>query len=147
MDINQTKEIKYLLQEYKPRAVIHFAAESHVDRSINKPSNFIEGNVAGTFSLLEASKDYFFQLDDKQKSFLFKFINVSAGEVYGSLHKNDAPFTEQSGVNPSSPYSASKASADLIAGAYYKTYGLPVIISRCSNNFGEYQHRRNSFRP
>ena len=140
MDINQTKEIKYLLQEYKPRAVIHFAAESHVDRSINKPSNFIETNVAGTFSLLEASKDYFFQLDDKQKA-LFKFINVSTDEVYGSLHKNDAPFTEQSGINPSSPYSASKASADLIAGAYYKTYGLPVIISRCSNNFGEYQHQ------
>ena len=86
MDINQTKEIKYLLQEYKPRAVIHFAAESHVDRSINKPSNFIETNVAGTFSLLEASKDYFFQLDDKQKA-LFKFINVSTDEVYGSLHK------------------------------------------------------------
>ena len=140
LDIKQTKELKFLLQEYKPRAVIHFAAESHVDRSINKPSNFIETNVEGTFSLLDASKDYFSRLDDKQKS-LFKFINVSTDEVYGSLQKNDPPFTEQSSINPSSPYSASKASADLIARSYYKTYGLPVIISRCSNNFGEYQHQ------
>ena len=140
LDIKQKKELKFLLQDYKPRAVIHFAAESHVDRSIDKPSNFIETNVEGTFSLLEASKDYFSRLNDKQKS-LFKFINVSTDEVYGSLQKSDPPFTEQSSINPSSPYSASKASADLIARSYYKTYGLPVIISRCSNNFGEYQHQ------
>lgn len=140
LDIRQTQEVKSLFQEYQPRAVIHFAAESHVDRSIDNPSNFVETNVTGTFSLLEASKDYFSQLDDRQKS-LFKYINISTDEVYGSLQKNDPPFTEQSNINPSSPYSASKASSDLIARSYYKTYGLPVIISRCSNNFGEYQHR------
>tara|TARA_B100001093_G_scaffold498867_1_gene547487 strand:+ start:550 stop:1563 length:1014 start_codon:yes stop_codon:yes gene_type:complete len=140
LDINQTEKIKSLFWEHKPRAVIHFAAESHVDRSIDKPSNFVETNVAGTFSLLEASKDYFSQLDDRQKS-LFKFINISTDEVYGSLQKNDLPFTEQSSIDPSSPYSASKASSDLISRSYYKTYGLPVIISRCSNNFGKYQHQ------
>ena len=121
LDIRQTQEIKSLFQEYQPRAVIHFAAESHVDRSIDNPSNFVETNVTGTFSLLEASKDYFSKLDDKQKS-LFKYINISTDEVYGSLQK-DPPFTEQSSINPSSPYSASKASSDLIVRSYYKTYG------------------------
>ena len=140
LDINQTEKIKSLFREHKPRAVIHFAAESHVDRSIDKPSNFVETNVAGTLSVLEASRDYFYQLEDREKS-LFKYINISTDEVYGSLQKDDPPFTEHSSLDPSSPYSASKASADLIARSYYKTYGLPVIISRCSNNFGEYQHQ------
>ena len=140
LDIKQTIEVKSLFKKYKPRAVIHFAAESHVDRSIAEPSNFFDTNVTGTVSLLEASKDYFSQLDGTKKAH-FKFINISTDEVYGSLQKNDPAFTEQSSINPSSPYSASKASSDLIARSYYKTYGLPVIISRCSNNFGEYQHQ------
>ena len=123
--------------QFQPDAVIHLAAESHVDRSITGPAAFIETNVTGTFVLLEAARRYFDSLRGSSRD-TFRFLHVSTDEVYGSLGP-DGSFTEQTPYNPSSPYSASKASSDHLALAWQRTYGLPVVISNCSNNYGPYQ--------
>ena len=138
-DIEDKKRINELLFRYKPRSVINFAAETHVDRSIENPSQFISTNVIGTCSLLDCCLGYWASLDSDEAEG-FKFIQISTDEVYGSLTQNAKPFSESSPIAPNSPYSASKASADLISRSYYKTYGLPVVITRCSNNFGQYQN-------
>ncbi len=137
-DINNYTDIKNIIDKFKPRAVLHFAAESHVDRSITNPQSFINTNVLGTFNLLHASLQYYNQLDESKKS-TFKFIHISTDEVYGSLNKEDNAFTEQTNYAPNSPYSASKAASDHIARSFFHTYGLPCIITHCSNNYGPYQ--------
>lgn len=121
----------YIFPHHEYDYVFHFAAESHVDRSINSPSDFIDNNVMGISSILEYCRRYQPQA---------RIINVSTDEVYGHLELNDRPFTENSGLDPRSPYSASKASADLIAGSYYSTYGMDIITTRCCNNYGPHQH-------
>ncbi|MCC6073361.1 dTDP-glucose 4,6-dehydratase [Massilia sp. GCM10020059] len=127
-----------LLEQYRPRALVHFAAESHVDRSIHSPSAFITTNVSGTFALLEAARAYWNTLTGREKD-EFRFVHISTDEVYGSLGENDAPFTEMTAYAPNSPYSASKASSDHLVRAYFHTYGLPTITTNCSNNYGPYQ--------
>jgi dTDP-glucose 4,6-dehydratase len=136
-NICDRKLIRKLLAEHRPSAVVNFAAESHVDRSIDAPGDFIQTNIVGTFELLDASRDYWNGLtgDDKQN---FRFLHVSTDEVYGSLGKTGL-FTEETPYAPNSPYSASKASADHLVRAYYHTYGLPVLTTNCSNNYGRYQ--------
>ena len=138
VDIAEKSEIYKLINKYEPRAVINFAAESHVDRSIHNPEAFIRTNIYGVFSLLEASKDYFFKLNSNKKN-SFKFIQVSTDEVYGSLKEEEEKFTEKNKYLPNSPYAASKASGDHLTRSYYKTYGLPICITNCSNNYGPYQ--------
>lgn len=136
-DICDTPLVASLLDTHKPRAIVHFAAESHVDRSILGPGEFIRTNVNGTFSLLEAARSYWANLSkDTQAS--FRFLHVSTDEVYGSLGPDDAPFTETTAYAPNSPYSASKASSDHLVRAYYHTYGLPTLTTNCSNNYGPY---------
>ncbi|MDR2352123.1 MAG: dTDP-glucose 4,6-dehydratase [Deltaproteobacteria bacterium] len=137
-DIGNKELVLRLLEVDKPRAILHFAAESHVDRSILGPQAFIQTNVLGTFSLLEVVRAYFNELEGLAKD-SFRFIQISTDEVFGSLGSEDPPFTEKSPYAPNSPYSASKAGADHFCRAYYKTYGLPVIITNCSNNYGPYQ--------
>lgn len=136
-DICDCEMVSKLLSQYQPDALIHFAAESHVDRSIDGPAAFIETNINGTFSLLEAARAYHHTMEDEKKA-QFRFIHISTDEVYGSLGENGF-FTEETPYAPNSPYSASKASSDHLARAYYHTYGLPVIITNCSNNYGPYQ--------
>jgi dTDP-glucose 4,6-dehydratase len=137
-DIADTELVTNLLKQYKPRAIINFAAESHVDRSISNSSNFIHTNIMGTYNLLEVARKYFDDLtSDEQK--IFRFLHISTDEVYGSLEKNDPAFTEESNYEPNSPYSASKASSDHLVRAWFHTYGLPTIITNCSNNYGPYQ--------
>jgi len=136
-DICDTPRMAQLLSEYRPRAIVHFAAESHVDRSIHGPMDFIETNVKGTFSLLEATKVYWNTLHEEEK-LAFRFLHVSTDEVYGSLGPNDPPFTETTSYAPNSPYSASKAASDHLVRAYHHTYGLPVLTTNCSNNYGPY---------
>jgi dTDP-glucose 4,6-dehydratase len=126
-----------LLAEHKPRAIIHFAAESHVDRSIHGPSEFVTTNVNGTFSLLEAARAYWSNLTAVDKT-VFRFLHVSTDEVYGNLGPNDPPFTETTAYAPNSPYSASKAASDHLVRAYHHTYGLPTLTTNCSNNYGPY---------
>jgi dTDP-glucose 4,6-dehydratase len=126
-----------VLAEFRPRAVVHFAAESHVDRSIHGPGAFIETNVTGTFTLLEATRSYWSSLPAAEKS-AFRFLHVSTDEVYGSLGPDDAPFNETTLYAPNSPYSASKAASDHLVRAYHHTYGLPVLTTNCSNNYGPY---------
>lgn len=139
MDIIDKKGLISLLKLHKPRAVVHFAAETHVDRSIKNSSDFITTNINGTYSLLQACLEHYLSLtEDEQKC--FKFINVSTDEVYGQLDLGQPGFTEMSPLLPNSPYSASKAGADLLARSFYQTYGLPIIATRCSNNFGPYQN-------
>ncbi len=138
VDIAEKSKIYKLINKYEPRAVINFAAESHVDRSIHSPEAFIRTNINGVFSLLEASKDYFFRLNSNKKN-SFKIIQVSTDEVYGSLKEEEDKFTEQNQYLPNSPYAASKAAGDHLARSYCKTYGLPVCITNCSNNYGPYQ--------
>ncbi|WP_284643861.1 dTDP-glucose 4,6-dehydratase [Paenibacillus silviterrae] len=133
-DIRDTKFIEQLLENYDVSTIVHFAAESHVDRSIVTPSQFIETNVEGTYHLLEAARKYWVNMDGK------KFIHVSTDEVYGSLEGDMPPFTEQSTYQPNSPYSASKAASDHLVRAWFKTYQLPAIITHCSNNYGPWQH-------
>ena len=128
-----------LLFEYQPRAIIHFAAESHVDRSILGPEAFLETNVFGTFRLLDAAKEYWSSLD-KNKRIEFRFIHISTDEVYGTLNSEDEPFSENSPYSPNSPYAASKASSDHFVRSFYQTYNFPSIITNCSNNYGPYQH-------
>lgn len=138
-DIADQALIENLLIEHNPRAIINFAAESHVDRSISNPEGFIETNIVGTFKLLEASKNYWKSLKDQFKDD-FRFIHVSTDEVYGSLGSNDQAFTETNRYEPNSPYSASKAASDHLVRAYNQTYSLPTIISNCSNNYGPFQY-------
>ena len=126
-----------LLTKHQPRAIINFAAESHVDRSIHGPAEFIQTNIVGTFQLLEASKTYFKSLAPDQAA-AFRFLHVSTDEVYGSLSKTDPAFTEKKNFEPNSPYSASKAASDHLVRAYHHTFGLPVLTTNCSNNYGPY---------
>lgn len=126
-----------LLAEYQPRAVINFAAESHVDRSIHGPSDFIQTNIVGTFNLLESVREYWSVLPETEKK-SFRFLHVSTDEVYGSLEKNDPPFSETNCYEPNSPYSASKAASDHLVRAWHHTYGLPTLTTNCSNNYGPY---------
>ncbi|MDC0891141.1 dTDP-glucose 4,6-dehydratase [Gammaproteobacteria bacterium] len=137
-DILDSELIQSILQEYEPRAIINFAAESHVDRSIHGPKDFILTNILGTYELLEASKHYWQSLEDERKN-KFRFLHISTDEVYGSLSKVDPSFTENNQHKPNSPYSASKASSDHLVRAYFKTYGLPVLTTNCSNNYGPFQ--------
>ncbi|MCB4366210.1 dTDP-glucose 4,6-dehydratase [Hydrogenophaga taeniospiralis] len=136
-DIGDRALLDRLLAEHSPRAVINFAAESHVDRSIHGPEDFIQTNVVGTFHLLEAVRAHWGSLDGEAKS-AFRFLHVSTDEVYGTLGPGDAPFTETTPYTPNSPYSASKAASDHLVRAYHHTYGLPVLTTNCSNNYGPY---------
>ncbi|MFC6297175.1 dTDP-glucose 4,6-dehydratase [Pseudomonas sp. CCM 7893] len=136
-DIADSQLLERLLVEHKPRAILNFAAESHVDRSIHGPEEFIETNVVGTFRLLEAVRAYWKSLaSDAQQA--FRFLHVSTDEVYGSLAKDDPAFSESHQYEPNSPYSASKAASDHLVRAYHHTYGLPVLTTNCSNNYGPY---------
>ncbi|HCK41919.1 MAG TPA: dTDP-glucose 4,6-dehydratase, partial [Planctomycetaceae bacterium] len=136
-DIGNQETVDELLRAYKPDAVINFAAESHVDRSIDSPAKFIQTNVLGTCRLLESVRDYWQELDQEQQS-AFRFLHVSTDEVYGSLGKTGY-FTESTSFSPNSPYAASKASSDHFVRAFHKTYGLPTLTTNCSNNYGPYQ--------
>ncbi|MGZ8144353.1 MAG: dTDP-glucose 4,6-dehydratase [Methylosarcina sp.] len=136
-DIGDKELVARLLNRYQPRAVINFAAESHVDRSIHGPEDFIQTNIVGTFHLLEAVRPYWDGLTEEAKT-NFRFLHVSTDEVYGSLTKEDPAFSESNRYEPNSPYSASKAASDHLARAYYHTYGLPVLTTNCSNNYGPY---------
>ncbi|QOJ20272.1 MAG: dTDP-glucose 4,6-dehydratase [Gammaproteobacteria bacterium] len=137
-DIGDSLRVSQLLAQYQPRAIINLAAESHVDRSIHGPADFIQTNILGTFRLLEATHAYWRELDSVAKQD-FRFLHVSTDEVYGSLSKNEPAFTEEHRYQPNSPYSASKASSDHLVRAYHHTYGLPVLTTNCSNNYGPFQ--------
>ncbi len=137
-DIGNTALVTELLEKYQPQAILNFAAESHVDRSIEGPDAFIQTNVVGTFHLLEAAKNYWKKLSQNEQK-EFRFLHISTDEVYGSLESHESPFTESFPYQPNSPYAASKASSDHLVRAYYHTYGLPTLISNCSNNYGPYQ--------
>ena len=136
-DIGDSALVNSLLNQHQPRAVLNFAAESHVDRSIHGPVDFIQTNVVGTFHLLESVRAYWGALTGDQKE-NFRFLHVSTDEVYGTLSPNDPPFTETTPYAPNSPYSASKAASDHLVRAYHHTYGLPVLTTNCSNNYGPY---------
>jgi dTDP-glucose 4,6-dehydratase len=138
IDICDGPAVASLFATQKPRAIVHFAAESHVDRSILGPEEFVRTNVVGTFTLLNAALAYWKSLSGRDQS-AFRFINVSTDEVFGSLEKDDPPFSESTPYAPNSPYSASKAAADHLVRAYFHTYGLPTITSNCSNNYGPFQ--------
>jgi len=137
-DIVDRDRVCALLAREKPRAIVHFAAESHVDRSIHGPDDFIRTNVNGTFSLLEETRAYWSALPESDRA-LFRFLHVSTDEVYGSLEPSDPPFSETTPYAPNSPYSASKAASDHLVRAYHHTYGLPVLTTNCSNNYGPFQ--------
>ena len=137
-DIVDQSQIMKLFAEFKPDAVFHLAAESHVDRSIDSPGSFIESNIQGTYSLLEAFRHYYSGLDEKQRLHK-KFIHVSTDEVYGSLEPEQAAFTEHNAYHPNSPYAASKAASDHLVTSWGHTYQLPLVITNCSNNYGPYQ--------
>lgn len=140
IDINDRPAIEQVFQEHQPDAIMHLAAESHVDRSISGPADFIETNIVGTYTLLEAARHYWQTLSE-QKRERFRFHHVSTDEVFGDLATPETPaFTENTPYAPSSPYSASKASADHLVRAWYRTYGLPIVITNCSNNYGPWQH-------
>jgi dTDP-glucose 4,6-dehydratase len=137
-DIGDYEHVLRLLSTHRPRALLNFAAESHVDRSIHGPDTFIQTNIVGTFHLLEATRTYWTGLSGAEQD-TFRFLHVSTDEVYGSLEPNDPPFAETKRYEPNSPYSASKASSDHLVRAYHHTYGLPVLTTNCSNNYGPYQ--------
>jgi dTDP-glucose 4,6-dehydratase len=137
-DIGDEAALDALFAQHKPRAVVHFAAESHVDRSIHGPEAFIQTNVVGTLHLLQATKKYFLELPAAQKT-AFRFCHVSTDEVYGTLGPTDPKFSESSQYAPNSPYSASKAASDHLVRAYHHTYGLPTLTTNCSNNYGPRQ--------
>jgi len=137
-DIGDAQLVGSLLKEHRPRAVVNFAAESHVDRSIHGPRDFIQTNIVGTFELLEAVRGYWNELGETEKA-AFRFLHVSTDEVYGSLKKADPAFTETHRYEPNSPYSASKAASDHLVRAYHHTYGLPILTTNCSNNYGPLQ--------
>lgn len=136
-DIGDADLIGKLLAEHQPRAIVNFAAESHVDRSIHGPGEFIQTNIVGTFHLLEATRAYWGSLNEEDKK-NFRFLHVSTDEVYGSLKPEDPAFKETNTYEPNSPYSASKAASDHLVRAYHHTYGLPVLTTNCSNNYGPY---------
>lgn len=136
-DICDGELVSGLLQQYRPRAIVHFAAESHVDRSIHGPGEFMRTNIDGTFTLLEAARSYWQTLGGSDRE-NFRFHHVSTDEVYGSLKADDPPFSETNPYEPNSPYSASKAASDHLVRAWHHTYGLPVTTSNCSNNYGPY---------
>jgi len=137
-DIVDRDLLRSLLERERPGAIVHFAAESHVDRSIHGPDDFVRTNVNGTFSLLEETRAYWTRLpEDERKA--FRFLHVSTDEVYGSLGENDPAFSETTAYSPNSPYSASKAASDHLVRAYHHTYGLPTLTTNCSNNYGPYQ--------
>ncbi|MEO5738826.1 MAG: dTDP-glucose 4,6-dehydratase [Variovorax sp.] len=136
-DIGDSALIDRLLAEHKPRAVVNFAAESHVDRSIHGPEDFVQTNVLGTFRLLESVRGYWSALPAEQKA-QFRFLHVSTDEVYGSLSATDPAFTEENKYEPNSPYSASKAASDHLVRSWHHTYGLPVLTTNCSNNYGPF---------
>jgi dTDP-glucose 4,6-dehydratase len=136
-DICDGAQVLALLTAQRPRALVHFAAESHVDRSIHGPGDFVTTNINGTFALLEAARAYWNTLAGADKA-AFRFLHVSTDEVYGSLGPSDAPFTETTAYAPNSPYSASKAASDHLVRAYFHTYGMPVVTTNCSNNYGPY---------
>ena len=135
--IGDFDHVARLLAEHQPRAIVNFAAESHVDRSIHGPEDFIQTNIVGTFRLLEAVRAYWGGLDAQAKE-AFRFLHVSTDEVYGSLGVDDPAFTESHRYEPNSPYSASKAASDHLVRAYHHTYGVPVLTTNCSNNYGPY---------
>jgi dTDP-glucose 4,6-dehydratase len=137
-DICDRGLVRNLLQQHQPRAIIHFAAESHVDRSIHGPADFVQTNVVGTFAMLEEARAYWARLEDADRS-AFRFLHVSTDEVYGSLAPEDPPFSESTAYSPNSPYSASKAASDHLVRAYQHTYGLPALTTNCSNNYGPFQ--------
>lgn len=137
-DICDSKLIKHIFSTFSPRWVLHLAAESHVDRSIDGPAEFIQANILGTFTLLEEARIHVDKLSRSEK-IKFRFHHISTDEVYGDLANDDAPFTERTGYEPSSPYSASKAGSDHLVRAWGRTYGLPVLITNCSNNYGPRQ--------
>jgi dTDP-glucose 4,6-dehydratase len=136
-DIGNRELLAQILKEYQVRAVVNFAAESHVDRSIHGPGDFIQTNIVGTFNLLESARSYWNNLEGTSKK-AFRFLHISTDEVYGSLSQNDSPFSEMNRYEPNSPYSASKAASDHLIRAWYHTYGLPVLTTNCSNNYGPY---------
>jgi dTDP-glucose 4,6-dehydratase len=137
-DIGDRNLVRGLLERHQPSAVVHFAAESHVDRSIRGPDDFIRTNVDGTFALLEEVRAHWTSLSGKE-SRGFRFLHISTDEVYGSLGPNDPPFSETTAYAPNSPYSASKAASDHLVRAYHHTYGLPTLTTNCSNNYGRFQ--------
>ncbi|MGA7109709.1 MAG: dTDP-glucose 4,6-dehydratase [Terracidiphilus sp.] len=137
-DICDADRVAELFREHRPKAIVHFAAESHVDRSIADPGAFIRTNVQGTFTLLEQAKRYWLQLDASGRA-AFRFLHVSTDEVYGTLGPEDPAFSETTAYAPNSPYAASKAASDHLVRAYHHTYGFPVLTTNCSNNYGPYQ--------
>jgi dTDP-glucose 4,6-dehydratase len=137
VDICNATELQRVFQQHQPEAVMHLAAESHVDRSIDGPAEFIQTNIVGTYTLLEAARSYWNQLDQEKKA-KFRFHHISTDEVYGDLEGPEDLFTEETPYAPSSPYSASKASSDHLVRAWLRTYGFPTIVTNCSNNYGPY---------
>jgi dTDP-glucose 4,6-dehydratase len=137
-DVCDAGLVRELLRRHRPRAIVHFAAESHVDRSIQGPADFVQTNVVGTFCLLEEARAYCETLQDAERR-AFRFLHVSTDEVYGSLEESGPAFREDTPYAPSSPYAASKAGSDHLVRAYHRTYGLPVVTTNCSNNYGPYQ--------
>ena len=137
-DIGDSNLVLSILKEFKPKYIVNFAAESHVDRSINNPDCFIKTNINGTFYLLNAVKEYWLSLSEIDKT-SFRFLHISTDEVFGTLNLEDSPFTEESCYKPNNPYSASKASSDHLVRSFFKTYNLPVLTTNCSNNYGPYQ--------
>jgi dTDP-glucose 4,6-dehydratase len=137
-DICDREFLRGLISRHQPRAVVHFAAESHVDRSIRGPDDFIRTNLHGTFCLLEEVRNYYQELDEEDRN-KFRLLHVSTDEVYGSLGPGEPPFSETTAYSPNSPYSASKAGADHLVRAYHHTYGIPTLTTNCSNNYGPYQ--------
>src|SRR3989442_6110775 len=135
-DICDRELVRGLLRKHQPRAMVHFAAESHVDRSITGPAEFVETNVVGTWGLLEEARAHW---ENEGRSDAFRFLHISTDEVYGSLAPDEPAFAEERPFAPNSPYAASKAAADHLARAYFHTYGLPVVVTNCSNNYGPYQ--------
>jgi dTDP-glucose 4,6-dehydratase len=137
-DIGNSELVAHLLEKYQPDAIVNFAAESHVDRSILNPGEFVQTNVVGTLNLLQTTRDYWQRLTGDKKE-QFRFLHVSTDEVYGSLSPTDPAFREDTPYAPNSPYAASKASSDHLVRAYFHTYGMPVLTTNCSNNYGPYQ--------
>ena len=138
VDICDQDALQTVFDAHQPDAVMHLAAESHVDRSIDGPTAFIQTNIVGTYTLLEVARKYWLALPEQRRN-VFRFHHISTDEVYGDLDATDAPFTETTRYLPSSPYSASKASSDHLVRAWHRTYGLPVVVSNCSNNYGPFQ--------
>ena len=136
VDICNKAELMRVFNEHKPDVVMHLAAESHVDRSIDSPDEFIQTNIVGTYIMLEAAREYWLSLNDNQRC-IFRFLHVSTDEVFGDLEEDDL-FNEETAYRPSSPYSASKAASDHLVRAWHRTYQLPILITNCSNNYGPY---------